>query len=48
VFVGQPERLDTVALTEIYGEEDWSAMRQAAAEDADAEREQAERMAGLA
>jgi phosphonate transport system ATP-binding protein len=48
VFDGPPERLDTQALTEIYGEEDWSAMRQAAAEDADAEREQADRMAGLA
>jgi phosphonate transport system ATP-binding protein len=48
VFDGPPERLDTEALTEIYGEEDWSAMRKSAAEDADAEREQADRMAGLA
>ncbi len=48
VFDGRPEELDTDALTQIYGEEDWSAMRKNAAEDADAEREQADRMAGLA
>ncbi|MEM1346490.1 MAG: ATP-binding cassette domain-containing protein, partial [Pseudomonadota bacterium] len=48
VFDGAPDALDTAALTEIYGEEDWSAMRQAADEDAAADRDQAERMAGLA
>jgi len=48
VFDGPPDELDTAALTSIYGEEDWTAMRKSAAEDADAERDQAERMAGLA
>jgi phosphonate transport system ATP-binding protein len=48
VFDGSPAALDTAALTEIYGEEDWSAMRQAATEDAEAERDEAARMAGLA
>ncbi|MDQ0317445.1 phosphonate ABC transporter ATP-binding protein [Amorphus orientalis] len=48
VFDGPPSDLDSAALTAIYGEEDWSAMRQAAAEDADAERDQTDRMAGLA
>jgi phosphonate transport system ATP-binding protein len=48
VFDGPPGALDTAALTAIYGEEDWTAMRQAADEDAAAERDEAARMAGLA
>jgi phosphonate transport system ATP-binding protein len=48
VFDGPPAELDTAALTNIYGEEDWTAMRKSADEDAAAERDQAERMAGLA
>ena len=48
VFDGPPDALDTAALTAIYGEEDWTAMRQSAAEDAAAERDEAARMAGLA
>ena len=48
VFDGPPEALDTAALTSIYGEEDWTAMRQAAAEDDAAERDEAARMAGIA
>ena len=34
VFDGPPARLDHAALTEIYGEEDWHAMRKSADEDA--------------
>ena len=48
VFDGPPAALDTAALTAIYGEEDWTAMRRSAAEDAAAEREQIDRMAGIA
>jgi phosphonate transport system ATP-binding protein len=48
VFDGPPDTLDTAALTRIYGEEDWTAMRKAAQEDREAERDEAERMAGLA
>jgi phosphonate transport system ATP-binding protein len=48
VFDGPPDALDTAALTRIYGEEDWTAMRRAAEEDREAERDEAERMAGLA
>lgn len=55
VFDGPPEALDTAALTRIYGEEDWEAMRKQASDDADEEREAAiertrseERMAGIA
>ncbi|WMS42653.1 phosphonate ABC transporter ATP-binding protein [Acuticoccus sp. MNP-M23] len=52
VFDGPPSALDEAALTKIYGEEDWTAMRRHAAEDAkgDAltEREMAERLEGLA
>jgi phosphonate transport system ATP-binding protein len=48
VFDGPPSALDTAALTSIYGEEDWTAMRRSADEDADAERDQADRLAGLA
>jgi phosphonate transport system ATP-binding protein len=47
VFDGKPDALDEAVLTEIYGAEDWTAMRQAAHEDHEAEREAAERMAGL-
>jgi phosphonate transport system ATP-binding protein len=51
VFDDRPERLDSAALTEIYGEEDWAAMRHAAAEDAeDAEQlvqSPRERVAGM-
>ena len=55
VFDGPPEALDTAALTRIYGEEDWEAMRKQASEDADEEHQAAaerarseERMAGFA
>ncbi|MEM6354192.1 MAG: phosphonate ABC transporter ATP-binding protein [Pseudomonadota bacterium] len=48
VFDGPPDELDTEALTRIYGEEDWTAMRRAAEEDAAAERDENERMAGIA
>jgi phosphonate transport system ATP-binding protein len=47
VFDGPPSGLDAAVLTRIYGEEDWTAMRRAAEEDRDAERDQTERMAGL-
>ncbi|WP_333835130.1 phosphonate ABC transporter ATP-binding protein [Rubrimonas sp.] len=47
VFDGPPDALDTAVLTTIYGEEDWTAMRKAAEEDRDAERDEAERMVGL-
>jgi phosphonate transport system ATP-binding protein len=39
VFDGPPTRLTEKVLTEIYGEEDWTAMRKGAAEDAEAEAE---------
>ncbi len=39
VFDGPPARLTEKVLTEIYGEEDWTAMRKGAAEDAEAEAE---------
>lgn len=50
VFDDAPDRLDDAALTEIYGEEDWTAMRQAAREDAQDAMPAGdeERMAGLA
>ena len=48
VFDGPPAELDAAALTAIYGEEDWTAMRKSAAEDAAAERDQIDRMAGIA
>ncbi len=48
VFDGPPEALDGEALTRIYGEEDWTAMRRSAEEDRHAERDAAERMAGIA
>ena len=47
VFDGPPSGLTESVLTQIYGEEDWTAMRKGAAEDADAEAEekaQAEKM----
>ncbi len=53
VFDGPPDQLDEKALTEIYGEEDWTAMRRRASEDEDeepmhhSERELVERLEGL-
>ncbi|MCL5778232.1 phosphonate ABC transporter ATP-binding protein [Limibaculum sp. FT325] len=47
VFDGDPAALDENVLTRIYGEEDWTAMRRAAEEDDAAERDAAERMAGM-
>lgn len=47
VFDGRPDQLTQSVLTEIYGEEDWNAMRKGAAEQAEAEadaREQARRL----
>jgi len=47
VFDGPPSGLTESVLTSIYGEEDWTAMRKGASEDADAEAEekaQAEKM----
>lgn len=38
VFDGPPAELDTAALTTIYGEEDWAAMRRKADEDAEEDR----------
>jgi phosphonate transport system ATP-binding protein len=49
VFDGAPADLTHEALTNIYGEEDWTAMRQGAAEDAAAEAEdraEAQKMLG--
>jgi phosphonate transport system ATP-binding protein len=40
VFDGPPAGLTEAVLTRIYGEEDWTAMRQSAAEDAAAEEEE--------
>jgi phosphonate transport system ATP-binding protein len=50
VFDGPSDQLTESALTEIYGEEDWTAMRRAAREDEDESGPEAdvERMAGLA
>jgi phosphonate transport system ATP-binding protein len=49
VFDGPPETLDTAALTRIYGEEDWAAMKKQADEEAAAEQLRSEeRMATLA
>ncbi len=55
VFDGPPDALDNDALTQIYGEEDWNAMRKEAEDDAADEAEaesfaeaRDERMAGLA
>ena len=40
VFDGRPDQLTAEVLTQIYGEEDWNAMRRGAAEDAAAESEE--------
>lgn len=49
VFDSGPDDLDEAALTAIYGEDDWAAVRARAAEDAEDAAERAEeRMAGLA
>ena len=40
VFDGTPAQLSEDALTRIYGDEDWTAMRKGAAEDAEAEAEE--------
>lgn len=42
VFDGRPDQLTEAVLTEIYGEEDWNAMRKGTAEQDEAEAEQAE------
>lgn len=47
VFDGRPSQLTESVLTEIYGEEDWQAMRRGAAEDAEAEADQRARTAEL-
>ena len=47
VFDGPPAELDDAALTRIYGEEDWTAMRRASDEDEDGGESTEERMAGL-
>ena len=47
VFDGPPADLDDDALTRIYGEEDWTAMRKLKAAEDDDERDAEERMAGL-
>ena len=50
VFDGTPEELDDAALTSIYGEEDWTAMRRKGGDDEDDDesaRDREERLAGL-
>jgi phosphonate transport system ATP-binding protein len=49
VFDGPPDALDAAVLTQIYGEEDWTAIRRKENDEADAEdeREREERLAGL-
>jgi len=47
VFDGPPDALDAAVLTRIYGEEDWTAMQRDAEDDQAADRDAAERMAGL-
>jgi len=52
VFDGPPEELDDTALTSIYGEEDWTAMRRKGGDDEDEDddddaRDREERLAGL-
>lgn len=47
VFDGRPSQLTESVLTEIYGEEDWQAMRRGAAEEAEAEADQRARTAEL-
>jgi len=48
VFDGPPEDLTEAALTSIYGEEDWNAMRQGDEEQAEAEADARARIAALA
>lgn len=48
VFDGRPDELTETVLTEIYGAEDWHAMRKGAAESAEAELDARERAARLA
>jgi len=48
VFDGPPEALTETALTQIYGEEDWNAMRAGDAEQAAAEADARDRIAALA
>ena len=48
VFDGAPDQLTHDALTAIYGEEDWNAMRQGDDEQSQAEAEARDRMAALA
>ena len=49
VFDGPPEELDDTALTSIYGEEDWTAMRRKPGDDDDDDdaRDREERLAGM-
>ena len=47
VFDGTPEELTQSDLTEIYGAEDWNAMRKGTAEDTAAEADAADRMARI-
>jgi phosphonate transport system ATP-binding protein len=49
VFDGPPDALDAAVLTQIYGEEDWTAIRRKGREEQDEEdeREREERLAGL-
>jgi phosphonate transport system ATP-binding protein len=49
VFDGSPDALDESVLTQIYGEEDWTAIRRKGSEedDEESEREREERLAGL-
>ena len=47
VFEGTPDELTQNALTTIYGEEDWNAMRQGDQEQAEAEADAKARMAVL-
>ena len=44
VFDGPPAELTEAALTEIYGAEDWAAMRKGAEDDRDADREVARQL----
>jgi phosphonate transport system ATP-binding protein len=48
VFDGPPADLTEAALTTIYGEEDWNAMRQGDEEQAQAEADARARIAALA
>src|SRR6056297_1670250 len=48
VFDGPPEQLNEAALTEIYGAEDWNAMRRGDEEQADAEADAKRRLEAIA